>query len=70
MKKQLAILNKLKIDFDLFYVVSVKDNGIRLQGRATEETINACKGLVDFEFNKEWNFLTGEHNGISITLTF
>jgi hypothetical protein len=70
MKKQLAILNKLKIDFDLFYVVSVKDNEIRLQGRATQETIDACKFMVDFEFNQEWGFLTGERNGISITLTF
>jgi len=70
MKKNFTRLSELGLDLDLFYVISVRESGIDLQGKATEETIEKCKEFVELQFVSSNNWLTGSKNGINITLTF
>lgn len=69
MKEQLKKLNELGIDLDLFYVVTIREYGIDLQGLATEKTLNLCSKFVSFKFINDHNWLAGSKDGINITLT-
>jgi len=69
MKEQLKRLNKLKINLDLFYVISFYRNDIKLQGVLTKESYQECKKFVDFEFERYGEWLEGSSEGLSITLT-
>lgn len=68
MNKHLELLREL--DLDLFYVVTIYRESIKLQGQANSKTIKYSKLLVDLKFNKETNFLGGSDGKIEITLTF
>jgi hypothetical protein len=70
MTEQLKRLSELEINLDSFYVVTFRETGIDLQGKATEQIIRQCKKLVDFEFVQDHYWLSGSKNGINITLTF
>jgi hypothetical protein len=70
MKKQLAILNAIQLDLDLFYVVSFRKERIQLQGEATPEAIVQSKKFVELNFNNVNNWLSGKNEFIEITLTF
>ncbi len=69
MKEQLKRLNKLKINLDLFYVITFYRNSIQLQGVLTKESFQECKKFVDFEFESVGEWLHGSAEGLSITLT-
>jgi hypothetical protein len=70
MKKNFKKLSELGLDLDLFYVISVRNSGIYLQGHATENTIEQCKQFVEFKFVSAGNWISGSKNGININLTF
>lgn len=70
MKKQLAILNAIQLDLDLFYVVSFRKERIQLQGEVTPEAIVQSKKFVELNFDNSNNWLSGKNEFIEITLTF
>lgn len=70
MKNQLAKINELEINLELFYVISFKENEIRLQGKLTEESVIECKKFVDLSLDNQMNWLCGNKDGLYITLCF
>lgn len=67
-----ANLEKLKnVNLELFYVVTIRESVVQLQGNATEKSILEAKKLVkELKFNNEMNWISAEENGFDITLTF
>ena len=68
MNKQLKKLNGLEINLELFFVISFRENEIRLQGKLTEESIEECKKFVDLKLNTDMNWLSGSREELHITL--
>ena len=69
-KAQLQNLLELEFDLNDFYAITLREEEIRLQGRATEKILNKLKSL-DYEvnFDKECNWIRATKNQVVCTLT-
>ena len=70
-KEQLQNLLALEFDLNDFYAITLREEEIRLQGRATEGVLNKLKSLdYELNFNKEYNWISATKNQVTCTLTF
>lgn len=69
-KEQLENLLSLEFDLNDFYAITIREEEIRLQGKATEKILNKLKSL-DYEvnFDKEHNWIRVTKNQVFCTLT-
>jgi hypothetical protein len=70
MKNQLERLASLNLDLEMFYVITMRDDQIQLQGHINYQVRRLCEA-EGFVFGlSESNWIQAQKDGIEITLTF
>lgn len=70
MIEQLKNLLSLEFDLNDFYAITLREEQIRLQGKATEKILNKLKSLdYEINFDKEHNWIKAIKNQVFCTLT-
>jgi len=69
-KSQLAMLNHIDLDFEDFYVITLWNTRLELQGNLTHKTLKTAKDLdVALNWNHNTNALEGVNGDIRMCLT-
>ena len=71
MNEQVAKLMGL-IEYGQFYVITIRETGIDLQGKMSSDLIDYCKrklGVDNFEISDTTCYLNGYNENFKITLT-
>lgn len=70
MKEQLEKLASLEFDLNDFYAITLREEEIRLMGRAKEGLLNKLKSLdYEVDFNKEYNWISATKDQVICVLT-